>query len=199
MFTTPCILFAGGKSSRMGEDKALLPFGKFSTLAEYQHSKLSKIFQNVYIATKQAEKFNFHANIIQDLEYLKNCYAPTSGFISAFEQLSTDKIFVLSVDTPFVTLAEIERLFQEDNEHFDATTAQTPQGIQTMCGIYHRSLLSAFQDMENKNMHKLTYLLKNSKTHYVMFENETAFMNLNHPHEYQKALLMIKDISKNSS
>ncbi len=28
----PLVIFAGGKSSRMGKDKALLPFGGYSTL-----------------------------------------------------------------------------------------------------------------------------------------------------------------------
>jgi molybdopterin-guanine dinucleotide biosynthesis protein A len=44
-----CVIFAGGKSSRMGEDKSLLPFGTFSSLAEYQYNRLSNIFDIVYI------------------------------------------------------------------------------------------------------------------------------------------------------
>jgi len=36
------IIFAGGKSSRMGRDKALLPFGGYDTLTEYQYRRLSQ-------------------------------------------------------------------------------------------------------------------------------------------------------------
>lgn len=39
----PCVIFAGGKSSRMGEDKALLPFGNFKTLTQYQLTRLQKV------------------------------------------------------------------------------------------------------------------------------------------------------------
>ncbi|MDP1784432.1 MAG: NTP transferase domain-containing protein, partial [Sulfuricurvum sp.] len=42
LFDLPCILFAGGKSSRMGSDKSLLPFGGYPTLAQYQYERLSK-------------------------------------------------------------------------------------------------------------------------------------------------------------
>jgi len=55
----PCVIFAGGKSSRMGEDKSLLPFSSFKTLTEFQLSRLSKIFKNVYISTKEKNKFEF--------------------------------------------------------------------------------------------------------------------------------------------
>lgn len=191
MLNTPCILFAGGKSSRMGEDKALLPFGKYSTLAEYQYTKLSKIFQNVYISTKNPHKFNFLANFIIDLPSLQENYAPTIGFISAFEELSSDKIFVLSVDSPFVSENEIKKLIQKDSDLYDATIAKTKYGIQTMCGIYHRSLLPNFKIMQEENKHKLSNLLQNSKTQYLAFEDENIFLNLNNPHDYKEALLLL--------
>lgn len=188
MFHTPCILFAGGKSSRMGEDKSLLPFGGFSTLTEYQYSKLSKIFHNVYISTKNPQKFNFNANFIVDAPELQNIYAPTAGFISAFLNLSQEKIFVLSVDTPFVEKSHIAKLIQEDSEKYDATIAKTEDGIQAMCGIYHRSLLDSFVSMQDNNTHKLNNLLQSSQTQYIAFEDKKAFLNLNKPHEYKEAL-----------
>lgn len=191
MFTTPCILFAGGKSSRMGEDKALLPFGSYSTLTEYQYARLSKIFLHVYISTKNPAKFHFSANFITDLPTLQSSYAPTVGFISAFETLLSDRLFVLSVDSPFVGEHEIEKLLKEDTPSYDAIVAKTQQGVQSMCGVYHRSLLGSFKNMHKSNRHKLTYLLENSKTHYLEFENEKAFLNLNHPHEYKEALFLV--------
>jgi len=61
----PAIIFAGGKSSRMGRDKALLPFGGYQSLAQYQYNKLKTIFKDVYISTKK-NKFDFEANLIYD-------------------------------------------------------------------------------------------------------------------------------------
>lgn len=188
MLDIPCVIFAGGKSSRMGEDKALLPFSGFSTLSEYQYSRLSKLFSHVYISTKNQDKFNFNANFILDRTSQENSYAPTAGFIAAFQKLQTQTIFVISVDSPFITSKEIEKLFQADKEEYDATIAQTQAGIQPMCGIYHSSLLSSFLNMQENNRHKLGYLLKKSNTHYVNFQDEKAFLNLNHPHEYREAL-----------
>jgi len=188
MFDIPCVIFAGGKSSRMGEDKALLPFSTFSTLTEYQHSRLSKIFKNVYISTKEKEKFDFNANFILDETSKEGVYAPTAGFIASFKVLDTEKIFVISVDSPFVNAKEIERLLIADTKDCNATIARTKANIQPMCGIYHASLLNSFILMQENDSHKLGYLLKNSKTNYVDFQDEKVFLNLNHPHEYKEAL-----------
>lgn len=190
MLDIPCVIFAGGKSSRMGEDKALLPFSSFKTLTEFQLSRLSTIFQTVYISCKDKSKFQFDANFIEDND--KNqTFAPTAGFIRSFENIDAEKIFVISVDTPFVSEEVIAQIFQEDSSNLDAIVAKTEQGMHPMCGIYHRSLVTKFQNMQDTNNHKLGYLLKNSHTKYLSFEDETLFLNLNTPQEYKKALTLI--------
>lgn len=192
MYDIPCVIFAGGKSSRMGEDKALLPFAGFNTLTQYQYVKLSKLFKNVYISCKDKSKFHFNAAFIEDKEDT-NVYAPTIGFITAFEKLRSDKIFVLSVDTPFVSENEIKELLKSDDNSYDATIAKSDDGIQPLCGIYHISLLPSFNKMLQTNEHKLGFLLKNAHTKYVYFSQTQPFLNLNHPHQYQEALKIIQN------
>ena len=174
----------------MGEDKALLPFSSFKTLTEFQYHRLQKIFENVYISCKDKNKFDFEANFIEDKKQ-EEIYAPTVGFLAVFDTLKVNKIFVLSVDTPFILQNEIEIILAQDEENIDACVAQTQEGIQPLCGIYHRSLEKEIQTMYDKNSHKLGFLLKNSKAKYIYFKDSTPFLNLNHPHEYQKALTLI--------
>ncbi len=188
MIEIPCIIFAGGKSSRMKEDKSLLPFGGFNTLAEFQFSRLNKIFKNVYISCKDKSKFNFEADFIEETDTI---YAPTAGFVAAFEKLTCDSFFAISVDSPFIGKEEIEKIIHADTPNIDAAIAKTASGTQPMCGIYHRSTEKKFSSMLKENNHKLGYLLKSSNTIYVEFEDEKPFLNLNHPHEYQEALKLI--------
>lgn len=190
MIDIPCVIFAGGKSSRMGEDKALLPFGAFKTLAQFQLHRLQKIFKNVYISCKTTEKFDFEAEFIEDVK-TDNIFAPTAGFIAMFEKLQDERMFIISVDTPFVGEEEINQILLHDNPHAEITIANTACANQPMCGIYHRSLQKKFIQMLETNNHKLGFLVKESKTIYVKFENEEAFLNLNHPHEYQQALKLL--------
>jgi len=187
MIDMPCVIFAGGKSSRMGEDKALLPFGGFDTLTQFQLNKFSKLFKNVYISCKSRDKFAFNANFIEDIK-TDDIFAPTAGFIAVFEKLKCEKFFAISVDTPFIDENIISNILHVDAQDLDATIAKTNSGIQPMCGIYHSSLLPKFKKMLQENNHRLGLLLKNSKVNYVFFEDEKAFFNLNNPQEYKQAL-----------
>lgn len=183
-FDIPCVIFAGGRSSRMGEDKALLPFGNYNSLAEYQYQRLSKLFTKVYISTKE-HKFDFDAPLILDLPS-EALFAPTAGFIAMFQKLNAELFFVISVDTPFIEVAQIERLIEAYKQQ-DAVIAKTTQGTHPMCGLYHRRLLPRFEMMIKTQKHRLGQLLKEVETTYVMFKEEAPFSNLNHPHEYEAA------------
>jgi len=193
MFDIPCVIFAGGKSSRMGEDKALLPFGDFDTLTEYQHNRLSKIFKHLYISCKDRSKFHFEANFLEDIEdnLSANIFSPVVGFHTIFTLLKAKRVFVISVDTPFIEVEEITQLLNADTQTINATIATTEKKIQPLCGIYHSSLHPSFQKMLEEDNHKLQYLLKTSNTKYIDFKNSEKFLNLNHPHEYEEALKII--------
>ncbi|MBC8237427.1 MAG: molybdenum cofactor guanylyltransferase MobA [Helicobacteraceae bacterium] len=190
MIDIPCIIFAGGKSSRMGEDKALLPFGSFSTLTEFQLNKLQKIFKDVYISCKNKNKFDFQAKFIEDIK-TENIYAPSIGFLSAFHSLKCEKFFAISVDTPFISRDIIHTLIGQDTIDTEVTVATLYNNPQPMCGVYHISLQEKFLGMLETDNHKLGCLLKNSITNYVNFENENSFLNLNNPDEYALALTLI--------
>ncbi len=187
MFDMHCVIFAGGKSSRMGQDKALLPFGGYDTLIEYQYKRIKKIFKEVSISSKSTDKIEFTCKIIEDPKEIK-IFAPTAGFVALFNILEDERVFILSVDTPFVTEEEITQLLHADNPTLDATIAKTATGAHPMCGIYHRSLHVKFTTMLQEDNHRLGRLLKESRTCYVSFKDDNAFTNLNHPHEYQEAL-----------
>jgi len=181
-YNIPLVIFAGGKSSRMGQDKALLPFGEYNTLSEFQHKRLSQLFKKVYISAKE-NKFDFKTDIIED-RYKDN--SPLVGIISIFETLKVDKVFILSVDAPFVNKEVIDKLINSNNR-FDAVVAKSKSGVQPLCGVYKRSVLPIAQEhLKNKN-HRLQSLLKKVETQFVPFEDDTLFLNLNHPHEYEKA------------
>jgi len=190
MINIPCVIFAGGKSSRMGEDKSLLPFGSYSTLIEFQLNKFSKIFKTVYISCKDKNKFDFEARFIEDIK-TSPIFAPTAGFVAVYENIEEDAFFAISVDTPFISELEINKILIMDSEKVDATIAKTKFSIHPICGIYHRSLKDKFSKMLEDDNHKLNLLLRSSDTVFVEFDDEKKFLNLNHPHEYQEALKLV--------
>jgi len=183
-YKIPAVIFAGGKSSRMGRDKALLPFADYSSLAQYQYERLQGLFEKVYISAKE-DKFDFRAELIYDRYDVSS---PLAGILSIFETLDADEIFILSVDAPFVDENVIGKLLEANKEGPDAVIARSPDGLQPLCGIYKRSLLPLAKKHLQENRHRLTQLLKEAKSTFVVFEEDNPFTNLNHPHEYEKAL-----------
>ncbi len=191
MLDIPCVLFAGGKSSRMGKDKSLLPFATFTTLTEYQYVRLSQIFSTVYISCKDASKFSFKANFIED-DKSYTVFAPTAGFVTLFNTLHVKEFFALSVDTPFITQKEIEKIVLANSANADAVIAKTDEGIQPLCGIYTKKLYNDFLKMLQENNHKLGQLLKNTRTTYAYFPDTKPFLNMNYPKDYKNALEILR-------
>ncbi|WP_345972643.1 molybdenum cofactor guanylyltransferase MobA [Sulfurimonas diazotrophicus] len=186
-FPLPCVIFAGGKSSRMGRNKALLPFDGFDTLAAYQYARLSPLFASAVLSVKTTKGYPEGLPYLPDDPSLADA-APTAGFITAFRSLDAERIFALSVDTPFVDGTVIRALLARDSRELDAVIARTARGTHPLCGIYHRSLLARFEAMAASGDHKLGRMLSESRVRYVDFDDEQLFSNLNHPHEYEAAL-----------
>jgi molybdopterin-guanine dinucleotide biosynthesis protein A len=184
MYDIPIVIFAGGKSSRMGQDKALMPFGEYNTLAQFQYNRLSKIFKNIFISSK-SNKFDFGANIIYDNQ--EDISSPLVGLISTLQTIKQDT-FILSVDAPFVDATVFEQIIQNHNKSFDATIAKSPQGLEPLCGIYSPSIIKNAKQNLQQNNHSLTKLLKTSNTNYIDFDDKKLFTNLNYMQDYTNAI-----------
>ena len=182
---TYAVIFAGGQSSRMGEDKALLPFGGYHSLAEYQYCKLQKIFQKVALSTKK-EKFDFDCQVIYDKYEVSS---PLVALLSVFESLpEIESLFVLSVDAPFVDDVVIGEIMEKVDNKADVIVAQSPSGVQPLCALYKRSILPLVEAQYKEGNHKLQALLAKANTVHVRFTDDAPFTNLNHPEEYEEAL-----------
>jgi molybdopterin-guanine dinucleotide biosynthesis protein A len=181
------VIIAGGKSSRMKENKALLPFGRFSSLTEYQYERLNKNFSKVYISTKE-NKFDFEVDIIEDVNKVSS---PLVALVSIFETLEADEVFILSVDAPFVEKIVIEKLYEAKALKLDVIVAQSKHGIEPLCAIYNRSFLGKAKIALKNNQHRLQSLFDDLEVKKVLIEEEKYFMNLNYPEDYKSAKLRL--------
>lgn len=182
----PLVIFAGGKSSRMGSDKSLLNFGGYDTLCEYQLKRFENHFENIYISTKDSNKFNFEANFIIDTN--QDIYSPLIGIKSIFEYLNKPSFIAISVDTPFIKIETIKKLIEKNSLDTIATVSKT-EYLEPLNAIYNQSILPIIDDCIQKNLHKLNFILKNANI--VEFDNQEEFMNLNFKDDYLKALKII--------
>lgn len=181
-----CVILCGGKSSRMGKDKSLLPFGKYNTMIEYQYSRLKPYFKDVYISSK-IDKFDFDTKIIYDNSEI---YSPMIALKSIFDTLKEEKIFIITVDTPLVTIPTIKELFLNSFDS-DACVAKTEEKIHNLCGFFTYNLYNNITNLQNNDIHKVNYLLKISNTKYINFPSNDEFININEPYDYESCLKLI--------
>ena len=181
----PLIILAGGKSSRMGSDKALLPFSTFSTLTEYQLQRFKPCFESIHVSAKNSAKFHFDASFIEDSAQYRE-HSPLVALLSILEYFQIP-VCVLSVDTPFVTPEVFEALYAQLNDESDAIIARSSSMSHQLCAIYSPSIIPIIRTMLEKNEHKIRAVLSQARTHYVSFDDERLFFNLNHPNEYEEA------------
>ncbi|MGB6328191.1 MAG: molybdenum cofactor guanylyltransferase MobA [Halarcobacter sp.] len=188
-YDIPCVILCGGKSSRMGEDKALLPFSHSDSLTEYQYKRLKPYFKKIYISSKN-DKFPFLKtqtnNLILDI---KEESSPIVALEAILKTIKSSKVFIITVDTPLVKIESIKQLVEKsfDNNICVAQTERT----HNLCGVFDKSCLSKIEDMLKNDIHKVGYLLKSMETKYLNFENEDEFINLNDKEEYARAKSII--------
>jgi len=180
-----CVILCGGKSSRMGDDKALLPFENYNTLAHFQVERLKPHFKSVQLSSK-TNKFDFPCDIIYDKEEISSPMIALKTILSA---LKDEKVFIMTVDTPFVSLETMGKLYAS-SKNFDITVAQTLR-THNLCGVFSKSILGKVVEMVDDDFHKIGALLKRVNTSYVKFDDENEFLNLNTPDEYKLAMELI--------
>lgn len=189
-FEIPCVILCGGKSSRMGEDKALLPFSNSKTLTQFQFERLKPHFKEVYLSSK-TNKFDFlidEKNIILDKEEV---FSPMAALKSIFDYFGAKgKIFIITVDTPFVGIDTIRTLII-NSIHNDITLAKTLERKHNLCGVFDASSIDIVNKMIEEDIHKVGFLLQKQKTSFLEFKNENEFINLNNKEDYEKAKLLI--------
>ena len=178
------VIFAGGKSSRMGRDKALLPFGGYDTLAAYQYRRLSPLFERVWLSAKE-DKFPFNAPVISD-RYPES--SPVVALASVLEAIPKAWVFILSVDMPQVDERLIARLHEARDAHPEAQAiiAASHSGSEPLCGLYHRDLLPSVHRQLNEGNHRMRSLIASVPSVEVFCPRDEVFANLNTPEEYRE-------------
>jgi len=181
----PCVILSGGKSSRMKEDKSFLKFSSSNSLIGYQYKRLKPYFKNLYISSK-TNKFDFLSFDKLILDKNQETYSPILALETILEILEDEKIFIITVDTPFIKIKTIEKLINS-SKNFDITIAQTSK-VHNLCGVFSKNILNMIKHMIKDDIHKINYLIKLTNYNIVEFKNEDEFLNINYKEDYTKAL-----------
>ncbi|MFI5251780.1 MAG: molybdenum cofactor guanylyltransferase [Bacteroidota bacterium] len=188
----PAFILAGGKSTRMGQDKALLDLdGK--PFIERIASTLDKLFTTITIITDQKEPYEFLKLHIQS-DIIKES-GPLGGIHAALVRSSAKHIFVISCDLPFVTAKLIERLA---DKRFDADVILPTDNkiAQPLCAVYSRASFPFVVKHLREKQYSVSRCLEDMKTLTVSTYNTvnkfgfSVINNINTPEDYERMCKM---------
>ena len=183
-------ILAGGKSTRMGADKAFVTLDGQTLLARALNVARS-ITPNVRIVGDPA-KFAPFAPTVEDI--FPNC-GPLAGIHAALRSSQTDLNLILAVDVPFVSSALLHYLIQRArNNAATVTVAQTEGGYQPLCALYRRNFAEAAEQSLQAGRYKIDVLFTPATTQTITEKELEAaglspslFRNLNTPKELSEA------------
>ncbi len=188
----PCVLLAGGKSSRfitnnIQINKALMPFESYFSLLEYQYTRLLKLFKKVIISAKKS----YELNAPYLLERESDLFSPLFGIHNAFLTLQTPYIFFIPIDTPLVSFESIKALCGIKN--FSVIYAKSPTKEHYLISLWHQNIFNALSYALKTQNYRLSDLVKNTSSIAMHFNKEEEFLNLNTLKDYELAVQILKE------
>src|SRR5215472_15674529 len=183
-------VLAGGKSTRMGSDKAALTLhGR--TLLETALAALREVAPEVFILGAP-QLYGAHGTAIPDI--FPGC-GPLGGIHAALSYTRTRFNLVVAVDTPFVSREFMAYLAGRAIDSSAIVTIPEVAGyLEPVCAVYSRDFLAIAEQALRRGDNKITPLLPQDEI-LVIRESELKrfaftgemFDNLNTPEDLERA------------
>jgi len=183
-------VLAGGRSSRMGSDKAFLEFNGRTLLA--RAVELLKGLTPEVRIVGPAIKFAACGPVVEDIYGGRG---PLAGIHAALASSATELNLMLAVDLPFVTESLLQFIV-DCGRASDAlvTVPRIAGGYQPLCAVYRRAFAPLAEAALASGHNKIDALFSSTKTR-VLEESELGrfafcarmFENLNTPEDFRRA------------
>lgn len=190
------IILAGGKSSRMGENKSFLKIQN-ETIIERIVKLMKSIFSEVMIVTNSPDEYKFL--VLQLFEDIYKNKGPLGGIHSGLTHSKSEKNFVISCDVPLMTNEMIEYIVEYKSDR-PIQFCKVGSYLQPLVGVYFKSLIAEIEktissdEVSDRSFH---HFLKKTDANIIYpqslsFFKEEIFFNLNNPEDYEILKLSLK-------
>ena len=178
-------ILAGGQSSRMGRDKALLVLNRQRLIDRLVQEFSASCSEVIISAARQDDYKECGVPVVAD-EF--RGIGPIEGIRQSLRFCSSDHVFVCAVDTPFVRREMVQYLAEFISSDYDAIVFRDGDRIHPLCGIYSRTVLPVAQEMISEGRYRLMDLLSRVRTKYADIDTgrfgSKSLLNINTPEDY---------------
>jgi len=177
------IILAGGKSSRMGQNKSFLPVnGK--PMIQHIFEQLRPCFDSIIISSDDSEIYSFiDAEVVPDRIPGQG---PIMGVLSSLEASSFDLNFVVACDVPVINFTFVRKMMRESKGYDGVIPRWEKSKYEPLFGIYRKSMIDPIREIFDAGKRKITEAYDKCKIKYIDISGEEWYKNLNTMEEYQK-------------
>lgn len=177
-------ILAGGKSTRMGRDKAFVLFDGRTLLS--RALDLAHLVAEEVCIVGERQKYSSVATTVEDI--FPDC-GPLGGIHAALRASQKDLSLVLAVDVPFVSQRLLEYLVERARSRTPTVTVpRAAKGFQPLCAVYRRAFAEIAEEALRTRRYKIDSLFDPAYTQ-IITEDELRsagcsaeeFRNLNTP------------------
>jgi molybdopterin-guanine dinucleotide biosynthesis protein A len=180
------IILAGGKSTRMGQDKNMLPINE-QPMIEHIYKQLSSFFKQIIISANNTARYSFlGATIVQDKVVGKG---PLMGIVSALRASNNDVNFVIACDIPEIDISIIKAMLRQIDDYDAVVPKVGPSHYEPLFAVYRKKALPLLDKALQSGIYGVIDALSSCNVKYVDLSSR-HFTNINTIDDYQN---FIKD------
>jgi len=179
MESTAGFVLAGGRSSRMGRDKALLPW-QGSTLLESAARKVQQSAGSATIIGNPELHGHLGYPVVSDrIPGL----GPLGGIHTVLSITPADWNLVVACDMPYLTVELLNALLAQIGTHEAIVPRDSDGRWEPLCAVYHRRLAAAVEAALDRKSLKMQDFVSQIDARPWSAPDSAMFANWNSPHE----------------
>lgn len=185
------VILVGGKSSRMGRPKAMLPFDGEPLIVHVVRALKKMFAETVVVAAPDQELPSLPAVLVRDEVAYQG---PVSGIYHGLKAATKEVCFVTSCDAPFLNLQLISQLLAQISD-CDVVVPYWQQRFQPLHAVYRTSVLPLLKDQLERGELRPIFLYDKVRTRKIpeqeirrLDSEGLSLLNMNSPAEYDAAL-----------
>jgi len=196
MADAAAVILVGGKSSRMGRAKALLPFDNEPLIAHVVRRLKSWFPEIIVVAAPDQELPELSAVLVRDeIAY----QGPVSGIYHGLKAATKDVCFVTSCDAPFLNFELIDHLLEQISD-YDVVVPFWQERFQPLHAIYRTSVVPLLKEQLERGELRPIFLYDKVRTRKIqeaeirrLDPEGLSFLNMNSPADYDAALQLWRE------
>ena len=184
------LVLAGGKSRRMGRDKALLERDGQSQLA-YIVGLLNSSLDKVFISTRQDQQNDEERSQYEQIVDRYDDLGPVAGILSALHEYPEVDWLVVACDLPNIDERTITHLLQQrDGEQPFTAYISSHDGLpEPLCALYHSGCTGIVEEFVVAGVNCPRKILIRSETCLLEQPDPRSLDNVNTPDDLQNSIL----------